>query len=61
MRYVPGLRDPFSPGGKGENPGMAASGVDTYEVHKMVNTSVRIKNPLKTGRYMPSLYKALGF
>lgn len=61
MRYIPGLRDPFTPGGNGQNPAPAATAVDTYEVHKMINVSVRIKNPLKTGRYMPSLYKALGY
>lgn len=61
MRYVPGLRDPFSAGGLGASNSMAAHGVDTYEVHKMMNTSIRLKNPLKSGRFMPNIYKSLGY
>jgi len=61
MRYVPGLRDPFTPGGMGASNSMAAHGIDTYEVHKMINCSIRIKNPLRTARYMPNIYKSLGY
>lgn len=61
FRYVPGMRDPFSPGGKGSNPDMAAHSIDGYEMHKMMNGSVRIKNPLRTGRYMPNIYKSLEY
>jgi len=58
MVYVPGLRDPFTPGGMGSAPSMAAHGVDTYDVHKMYNASIMIRNPLRTGRYLPNIHRA---
>jgi hypothetical protein len=57
--YVAGMRDPFTPGGMGQNMTPAANAVDGYEVHKMVNASVRIKNPLRTGRYMPNSWRGV--
>jgi hypothetical protein len=61
MIYVPGMRDPYSAGGMSNNPTQAAHSIDGYEMHKMINASIRIKNPLKTGRYMPNIYKSLGY
>lgn len=57
--YVPGLRDPFTPGSLSQNMTMAAHGVDTYEVHKMYNASIMLRNPLKAARYIPNIYKAV--
>jgi len=61
MAYRPGFRDPYSPGGLGSVPHPVADMQDAYQLSKMCITSVRIKNPLRTGRYMPSTYKALGY
>lgn len=56
--YIEGLRSPFSPGGKGMNPRPASNAVDGYELHKMMNASIMIRNPLRTGRYLPNLHRA---
>lgn len=48
MRYIPGMRDPFS--ATGAKPTMAASRVDGYEQHIMSNCGVMIKDPTKTMR-----------
>lgn len=61
IKYLPGFRDPYSAGGLGQNMAMVASMKDGYEIRAMKIGSVRIKNPLKTGRYMPSIYKSLGY
>lgn len=47
MKYIPGMRDPFSAGGSGRNGGyaMTASPLDGYEVHFMDWTGALIKNP----------------
>lgn len=46
MRYIPGMRDPFSAtGGKSQ---MAASRVDGYELHIMDNCGAIINDPTKT-------------
>lgn len=59
--YVNGLRDAYTPSGSGMNPTPAAHAIDGYELHKMYNTSIRIKNPLRTARYLPNMYKSLGY
>lgn len=55
-RYIPGLRDPFTPNAQGM--AMGATPVDGYEVHKMINGSLMIVNPLRCGRYLPTIYKS---
>jgi hypothetical protein len=55
FRYIPGMRDPFSPGGKGENPTMTASSVDGYSVYKMFIGGIMVRNPFKTGRLIPAI------
>ena len=59
FRYIPGMRDPFSPGGMGMNqqPTMTASPVDGYTVMKMFIGGVMLRNPLKTGRIIPSILR----
>jgi hypothetical protein len=57
MRYLPGMRDPFSPNGGGMQ--IAVSPVDGYEVHAMANCSLRVTNPLRCGRYLPTIYKGV--
>lgn len=59
FRYIPGMRDPFTPGGNGMNsaPVMTASPVDGYTVMKLFIGGVMIKNPLKTGRIIPSILR----
>jgi hypothetical protein len=57
FRYIPGMRDPFTPGGKGTNntPVMTASPVDGYSVYKMFTGGILVRNPKKTGRIIPSV------
>lgn len=54
-KYIPGMRDPFTPYNNLTKPGMAATSVDGYEVHKMFIGGVRVKNPMRTMRIIPSL------
>ena len=54
-KYIPGMRDPFSPYNNLTKPGMAATSVDGYEVHKMCIAGVRVKNPMRTMRIIPAL------
>lgn len=55
FRYIPGLRDPFSPINAQTQPGMAASSVDGYEVHRAYIGGVMVKNPMRMARVLPSL------
>ncbi len=54
-KYIPGMRDPFSPYNNLTKPGMAATSVDGYEVHKMFIGGLRVKNPMRTMRIVPAL------
>ena len=45
-RFIPGMRDPFSPGGKG-TPTMTVSKVDGYEVHGMWQGGMMVTDPTK--------------
>ena len=55
FRYIPGLRDPYYPGDSTTKPGMAASPVDGYEVHKGFIGGLRVKNPMRMAEYIPNL------
>lgn len=55
FRYIPGMRDPFSAGGKGDNPTPTSSSVDGYSVYKMYIGGIMVRNPFKTGRLIPSI------
>ena len=54
-RYIPGLRDPYSAYNNTTMPGMAASSVDGYEVHRAFIGGVYIKNPMRCARIIPSI------
>lgn len=60
-KYVPGFRDPFTPGAMGTSMTMTTNMEDAYEIGGMKIGSVVIENPLRTARYMPSVYKYLGY
>jgi len=47
FKYFPGMRDPFSVGGKGANPGLAVSKVDGYEIHGMWQGGLMVTDPTK--------------
>ena len=49
------MRDPFTPYNNLTKPGMAATSVDGYEIHKMFLGGLRVKNPMRTMRIVPSL------
>ena len=51
--YIPGMRDPFTPGSP-LKPKLAATPVDGYRIDKMFIGGLVIKNPLKTGRIIPT-------
>jgi len=53
-KYIPGLRDPFSPD-NGINPGMTASRVDGYEIHRAFTGGIMVKNPMRLGEYIPAV------
>jgi len=44
--YIPGMRDPFTPGGKGQ-PKMIASPIDGYEVHLQKWGGMMVEDPTK--------------
>lgn len=54
LRYIPGMRDPFSPYNNLTKPGTAASSVDGYEVHKMYIGGIKVHNPLRMARLLPN-------
>jgi hypothetical protein len=46
FRYIPGMRDPFTPAGKG-SPSLAVSRSDGYEIHRMMWGGMLITDPTK--------------
>ena len=52
--YIPGLRDPYTPGGMGK-PKIAATAVDGYEIHKADWFGVLVKNPMRLGEWIPNI------
>ena len=52
--YIPGLRDPYSPGGRGKTK-LGATPVDGYEIHKADWCGVMIKNPARCGEWIPNV------
>lgn len=55
FRYIPGLRDPYSPYDQQSSPTMAASSVDGYEVHKAYIGGIMVKNPMRMAEYIPNI------
>jgi hypothetical protein len=57
FRYIPGLRDPFSPGGLGGNsaPSMTVSSVDGYKVMRAHTCGLKVHNPMRIARFIPVL------
>lgn len=53
--YIPGMRNPFSPGGTEKNMGKIVSPEDAYEVHGMEFTGCVVKDPTKI-LYLPREY-----
>lgn len=51
--YIPGLRDPFSVGGKGK-PKVMVTPVDGYEIHKADWLGLRVHNPMRMGEWIPT-------
>lgn len=58
FKYLPGLRDPYSPGGLKGTPGLIASPVDGYEIHKADWCGVMVRNPMRMGEWIPSILAA---
>jgi hypothetical protein len=52
--YIPGLRDPYTPGGSGK-PKMAATGVDGYEIHKADWFGIMVRNPMRLAEWVPNI------
>lgn len=53
--YMPGLRDPFQPGGGRTNPKLMASKVDGYEITRADWCGVKVTNPLSIGEFIPNM------
>jgi hypothetical protein len=51
--YIPGLRDPFSTGGKGK-PKVMVTPVDGYEIHKADWVGLMVRNPMRLGEWIPT-------
>ncbi len=51
--YIPGLRDPFSHGGKGK-PKVMVTPVDGYEIHKADWIGAIVRNPMRMGEWIPT-------
>lgn len=45
--YINGMRDPFSPAGKGASPKQMASPIDGYEVHRQLWGGMMVEDPTK--------------
>lgn len=56
-KVVPGLRDPYSPAGTGQTPGITASLVDGYTLGKAFWGGIRVRNVKKTGRLIPNVLR----
>jgi hypothetical protein len=56
--YIPGLRDPFSPYNNRTDPRIMATSVDGYSVFKGFIGGVKITNPKKTARIIPSILRS---
>jgi hypothetical protein len=54
-RYIPGLRDPFTPYNNQSSPKMTASKVDGYQILKAFIGGMQVKNPMRCARIIPSL------
>lgn len=54
MRYIPGMRDPFTPNTP-TSPTMTASKVDGYEVMKWYTGGVKVHNPMRIARFIPNI------
>jgi len=54
FNYIPGMRDPFSAAGSGNAPKQIVSKVDGYELHRMYQGGILIKNPTKCARILPA-------
>jgi hypothetical protein len=54
-KYIPGLRDPFSPNNGGTKPGMTVSKVDGYEVVRACTLGMKVHNPMRLARFIPNL------
>ena len=52
--YIPGLRDPYSPGGMGK-PKVMATSVDGYEIHKADWCGIIVRNPMRMGEWIPNV------
>lgn len=55
FRYIPGMRDPFSPYNNPTSPQMTASPVDGYAVYKQYIGGIMVRNPFKTGKLVPAI------
>lgn len=53
--YIPGLRDPYSPGGMANNPKVMSTPVDGYEIHKADWCGVMVRNPMRMGEWIPNI------
>lgn len=56
-KVVPGLRDPYSPAGLGDTPGITSSMVDGYTLGKAFWGGIRVGNVKKTGRLIPNVLR----
>lgn len=55
FKYIPGLRDPFTPNNPATKPGMTVSKVDGYEVMKSWGGGMKVHNPMRIARFIPNL------
>ena len=54
--YLPGLRDPYTPGGARTSPKLMASKVDGYEITRADWCGIKVHNPLRMGEWIPNIY-----
>lgn len=52
--YIPGLRDPYTPGGSA-TPKQMATSVDGYEIHKADWLGILVRNPMRMGEFIPNV------
>lgn len=54
-KYIPGMRDPYTPYDNLSTPSLTSNGVDGYEVLKMFIGGAQVKNPMRCARLLPNI------
>lgn len=57
FKFIPGLRDPWSPNAKGKNPQATSSKTDGYELMLADWCGIKVHNPRRLGEFIPAILR----